>query len=58
MQGRSVKIHAAKSHTVGARTNKCIMLQIDDAWHGPQNLAVPDGIRLCGRAARAILRSE
>ena len=31
----------------GAGKNKRIVLQLDGAgWHGPENLAVPDGIRL------------
>jgi transposase len=33
--------------SVGAGPNKRIVLQLDNAgWHGPQNLVVPDGIRL------------
>jgi transposase len=33
--------------SVGAGPNKRIVLQLDNAgWHGPQNLEVPDGIRL------------
>ena len=32
--------------SVGAGANKRIVLQIDNAgWHGPENLAMPDGIR-------------
>jgi transposase len=33
--------------SAGAGKNKRIVLQLDGAgWHGPENLAVPDGIRL------------
>jgi len=33
--------------TVGAGKQKRIVLQLDNAgWHGPHNLAVPDGVRL------------
>jgi len=33
--------------SVGAGPSKRIVLQLDNAgWHGPQNLEVPDGIRL------------
>ena len=33
--------------SVGAGPTKRIVLQLDNAgWHGPENLAVPDGIRL------------
>jgi hypothetical protein len=33
--------------SVGAGPDKRIVLQLDNAgWHGPDNLAVPDGIRL------------
>jgi len=33
--------------SAGASENKRIVLQLDNAgWHGPENLAVPDGIRL------------
>ena len=42
----------AKSVGVGA--NKRIVLQIDNAgWHGPENLAVPDGIRLVFQPAHS-----
>jgi len=34
--------------SVGAGPTKRIVLQLDNAgWHGPENLAVPDGIRWC-----------
>ena len=40
--------------SVGAGANKRIVLQIDNAgWHGPQNLAVPDGIRLVFQPAHS-----
>ena len=33
--------------SVGAGKNKRIILQLDNAgWHGPENLAVPHGLRL------------
>ena len=33
--------------SAGAGANKRIVLQLDGAgWHGPENLAVPDGVRL------------
>ncbi len=33
--------------SVGAGKDKRIVLQLDNAgWHGPANLAVPDGVRL------------
>ncbi len=33
--------------TVGAGKQKRVVLQLDNAgWHGPHNLAVPDGVRL------------
>jgi hypothetical protein len=33
--------------SVGTGANKRVVLQIDNAgWHGPENLSVPDGIRL------------
>jgi transposase len=35
------------ARSVGAGPKRRIVLQLDNAgWHGPQNLAVPDGIRL------------
>ena len=35
------------AQSVGAGATKRIVLQLDNAgWHGPRNLAVPDGIRL------------
>ncbi len=35
------------AETVGAGPDKRIVLQLDNAgWHGPENLEVPDGIRL------------
>ena len=42
----------AKSVGVGAK--KRIVLQLDNAgWHGPENLAVPDGIRLVFQPAHS-----
>jgi transposase len=41
----AILVDFAKS--AGAGENKRIVLQLDNAgWHGPENLAVPDGIRL------------
>jgi DDE superfamily endonuclease len=42
----------AKSACAGA--NKRIVLQIDGAgWHGPENIAVPDGVRLIFQPAHS-----
>jgi hypothetical protein len=40
--------------TVGAGPEKRIVLQLDNAgWHGPENLTVPDGIRLVFQPAHS-----
>ncbi len=40
--------------SVGAGRKKRIVLQLDNAgWHGPKNLAVPDGIRLVFQPAHS-----
>ena len=40
--------------SVGAGADRRIVLQIDNAgWHGPKNLAVPDGIRLVFQPAHS-----
>ena len=40
--------------SVGAGPTKRIVLQLDNAgWHGPENLAVPDGIRLVFQPAHS-----
>ena len=40
--------------SVGAGPNKRIVLQLDNAgWHGPENLAVPDGIHLIFQPAHS-----
>jgi transposase len=40
--------------SVGAGAHKRIVLQLDNAgWHGPENLAVPDGIRLVFQPAHS-----
>ncbi len=40
--------------SVGAGANKRIVLQLDNAgWHGPENLVVPDGIRLVFQPAHS-----
>lgn len=40
--------------SVGAGPNKRIVLQLDNAgWHGPENLTVPDGIRLVFQPAHS-----
>jgi transposase len=42
------------ARSVGAGADKRIVLQLDNAgWHGPQNLAVPDGIRLVFQPAHS-----
>jgi len=41
------KVLQAFAREVGAGRDRVIVLQLDNAgWHTPQNLAVPDGIRL------------
>ena len=40
--------------SVGAGPTKRVVLQLDNAgWHGPENLAVPDGIRLIFQPAHS-----
>jgi hypothetical protein len=40
--------------SVGAGPNNRIVLQLDNAgWHGPENLTVPDGIRLVFQPAHS-----
>jgi transposase len=40
--------------SVGAGPNKRIVLQIDNAgWHGPENLTLPDGIKLVFQPAHS-----
>jgi hypothetical protein len=39
--------------SVGAGDDKRIVLQLDAGWHGPENLAVPDGIRLVFQPAHS-----
>ena len=40
--------------SAGAGQNKRIVLQLDGAgWHGPENLAVPDGVRLVFQPAHS-----
>jgi hypothetical protein len=40
--------------SVGAGAGKRIVLQLDNAgWHGPENLRVPDGIRLVFQPAHS-----
>ena len=42
------------ARSVGAGANKHIVLQLDNAgWHGPENLTVPDGIRLVFQPAHS-----
>src|SRR5215831_290856 len=42
------------ARSVGAGDDKRIVLQLDNAgWHGPENLAVPDGIRLVFQPAHS-----
>jgi transposase len=41
------KLLEAFARATGAGRDRIIVLQLDNAgWHGPENLAVPDGIRL------------
>jgi len=41
------RILADFAETAGAGASKRIVLQLDNAgWHGPENLAIPDGVRL------------
>jgi hypothetical protein len=45
------------ARSAGAGEKKCFVLQIDRAgWHGPEKLAVPDGIRLVFQPAYPELR--
>ncbi len=45
---------SAKALSVGAGTKKRIALQLDNAgWHGPENLDLPDGIRLVFQPANS-----
>jgi hypothetical protein len=42
------------ARSAGAGADKRIVLQLDNAgWHGPENLAVPDGIRLVFQPAHS-----
>ena len=42
------------AQTVGAGASKRIVLQLDNAgWHGPENLAIPDGVRLVFQPAHS-----
>jgi hypothetical protein len=42
------------ARSVGAGDDKRIVLQLDNTgWHGPENLAVPDGIRLVFQPAHS-----
>lgn len=48
----AILVDFAKS--AGAGSNKRVVLQLDHAgWHGPENLAVPDGIRLVFQPAHS-----
>ena len=45
--------------SAGAGKNKRIVLQLDGAgWHGPENLVVPDGIRLVFQPAHTRMPSQ
>lgn len=47
------KLLDAFARETGAGRDRIIVLQLDQAgWHGPQNLPVPDGIRLIYQPAR------
>jgi transposase len=42
------------ARSIGAGAEKRIVLQLDNAgWHGPENLAVPDGVRLVFQPAHS-----
>jgi len=42
------------ARTVGAGAAKRIVLQLDNAgWHGPENLTIPDGVRLVFQPAHS-----
>jgi transposase len=44
----------AFARTTGAGRDRIIVLQLDNAgWHGPENLVVPDGIRLVFQPAHS-----
>ncbi len=44
---RASAVLSEKEAPSGAGESKRIVLQLDNAgWHGPENLAVPDGVRL------------
>ena len=48
------RILADFAETVGAGPSKRIVLQLDNAgWHGPENLAIPDGVRLVFQPAHS-----
>src|SRR5262245_63436054 len=48
------RVLADFAKSAGAGPNKRIVLQLDNAgWHGPENLTVPDGIRLVFRPPTA-----
>jgi len=48
------RVLADFAKSAGAGPNKRIVLQLDNAgWHGPENLTVPDGIRLVFQPAHS-----
>lgn len=48
------RILADFAKSAGAGANKRIVLQLDNAgWHGPENLTLPDGIRLVFQPAHS-----
>ena len=48
------RVLADFAKSVGAGPKKRIVLQLDNAgWHGPENLSVPDGIRLVFQPAHS-----
>ena len=48
------KLLAAFARQTGAGRDRIIVLQLDNAgWHGPENLPVPDGIRLVYQPPRS-----
>ena len=48
------RILADFAETAGAGASKRIVLQLDNAgWHGPENLAIPNGVRLVFQPAHS-----
>jgi len=53
----AILLDFAKS--AGAGANKRIILQLDGAgWHGPENLTVPDGVRLVFQPSHRVFPTQ